>query len=316
MVKLQRHPENPIFIPKEGEKWEEKGTFNASVAKLGSIYHLVYRAFSSEGTSVIGHAIGDNFVHFTNHEVFIKPDSDWDKFGCEDPRVTEIDGNYYIFYTGLSKIPLTADAIKLCLAKTTDFKNITKYPVTTFNSKAMGLFPSKINGKYAALLTVSTDRPPLPAKIALAYFDQEADIWSSNYWNNWFDRHGEFSLPLQKNPLDQVELGAAPIKTDAGWIVIYSYIKDYFTDNKVFGVEAALLDLENPLKILGRSSESMISPQEDYEIYGEVPRVVFPSGAFLDGGKLWIYYGAADSTICLASCAVDILVKDLLNSKI
>jgi len=315
MLKLQRYPGNPILIPKEGNQWEEKGTFNASVAKLGSAFHIVYRAVSSQNVSVVGHATGDDFINFSNHGILIEPDSEFDKFGCEDPRVTKLGDFYYIFYTGLSNKPLTPDGIKLCLAKTRDFKTLEKYPVTTFNSKAMSLFPEKINGKYVAILTVSTDRPPIPAKIALAFFEKEEDIYSEEYWNRWFDRQDEFTLPLLRDPSDQVELGAAPVKTDVGWVVIYSYIKNYFSENKVFGVEAALLDLNTPLKIIGRSQQSILTPEKDYELFGEVPNIVFPSGSLLDDGKLWIYYGAADSVVCLAWCEKDMLVKDLILTK-
>jgi predicted GH43/DUF377 family glycosyl hydrolase len=151
--------------------------------------------------------------------------------------------------------------------------------------------------------------------MALAYFDKEEHIWSKDYWNSWFDRQEEYTLPLLRDPSHQVELGAAPIWTEAGWLLIYSYTHNYFSDNKTFGVEAALLDLGDPHKVLGRSSELMLKPEKDYELYGEVPRVVFPSGAIESDGKIWVYYGAADSVICLAWCAKDLLIKDLLMSK-
>jgi len=80
---------------------------------------------------------------------------DWDKYGCEDPRVTKMDGKYYIFYTALSRYPFTADGIKVGVAVTRDFKTVEKHQVTTFNSKAMAMFPSA--------LTVNTPRylPPI-----------------------------------------------------------------------------------------------------------------------------------------------------------
>ena len=316
MLKLTRYPNNPIVLPEEKNEWEKSGSYNGCVAKLGDVYHLLYRGLSSSRTSVIAHAAGDDFFNFRNREIFIKPDSDWDRYGCEDPRVTQLNGNYYIFYTGLSNQPLTPDGIKVCLAKTKDFKSIEKHPVTTFNSKAMALFPEKIEGKYVALLTVSTDRPPLSAKIALASFDKEEDIWSKDYWDNWFNTQDEFTLPLLRDPSHQVEVGAPPIKTEAGWIFIYSYTKNYYTNNQIFGIEAVLLDSNNPQNIIGRSSEPLLTPEADYELYGEVPRIVFPSGVLVDANTLWIYYGAADSSICLASCELDLLIKDLLMSKL
>jgi predicted GH43/DUF377 family glycosyl hydrolase len=315
MLKLTRYPHNPIFIPAEKNEWEAVGSYNGSVARYEGSYHLVYRGLSKSKVSLIGHALGEDFFTFGSREIFIKPDSDWDKFGCEDPRVTQLDDNYYIFYTGLSNQPLTPDGIKICLAKTKDFKTIEKHPVTTFNSKAMALFPEKIDGKYAAVLTVSTDRPPLSAKICLAYFDKEEEIWSPDYWNSWFNEQDKYSLPLLRDPAHQIEVGAPPIKTEAGWILFFSYTKDYYTNHQLFGVEAALLDLNGPHSVIARTSEAMLTAEQDYELYGEVPRVVFPSGAILDGNTFWVFYGAADSTICLASCEKDLLLKDLLMTK-
>jgi len=82
-------------------------------------------------------------------------------FGCEDPRVVRLDDKYYIFYTALATYPFSAEGIKVGLAITKDFEMIeAKHPVTTFNSKAMTIFPERINGKIAALLTANTDLPP------------------------------------------------------------------------------------------------------------------------------------------------------------
>jgi predicted GH43/DUF377 family glycosyl hydrolase len=315
MLKLTRYPHNPIFIPDEKNEWEKSGTFNGCVAKLGDSYHLLYRALSSSKSSSIGYAKAEDFFAFADREILVKPDSDWDRFGCEDPRVTFLDGIFYIFYTGLSTQPLTPDSIKICLAKTRDFTSLEKHPVTTFNSKAMALFPEKINGKFAAVLTVSTDRPPLPAKIAVAYFDNEEDIWSKEYWDKWFSEQDKYSLPLLRDSSHQIEVGAPPIKTESGWVFFYSYTKNYFSNDKAFGIEAALLDLNSPHNVVARTSEAMLTPEADYELYGEVPKVVFPSGALLDGNTFWVFYGSADYCICLASCEKDILLKDLLMTK-
>ena len=106
----------------------------------------------------------------------IAPEEDWERFGCEDPRVTKIDDKYYIFYTALSVYPFAAEGIKVAVAVTKDFKKIEeRHLVTPFNAKAMVLFPEKINGKYVALLTAHTDTPPV--KICLGRVRQHrADL--------------------------------------------------------------------------------------------------------------------------------------------
>src|SRR5207245_2389050 len=132
-------------------------------------------------------------------------------YGVEDPRITFLNGKYYIFYTALSMYPFTAYGIKIALAKTQDFKTFEKHPVTPFNAKAMALFPDLINGKLAALLTINTDIPP--AKIAVAYFDREEDLWSPYYWEEWYENVNSHIIHLLRDIRDQVELGAPPIKT-------------------------------------------------------------------------------------------------------
>ena len=185
MFIVKRSSENPVLLPDREHAWEAEAAFNGCVVKTGKTYHLVYRAVSlpesREGAelqvSSIGHAESVDGVHFTHRRQFIKPEYDWEKFGCEDPRITRIGGKYYIFYTALSTYPFGADGIKIGVAVTRDFRKIEeKHPVTPFNAKAMALFPETIKGKMAAVLTVHTDMPP--AKICVALFEKEEMFWS------------------------------------------------------------------------------------------------------------------------------------------
>lgn len=317
MVSLKRFPENPILVPNSQFAWEHDGAFNGSVVYANGLYHMVYRALSSpkqqEGINMrissIGYATSPDGIHFGDHRLLFEPEEDWEIYGCEDPRITFMDGKFYIFYTALSVYPFAAYGIKLALARTKDFKVFEKSPVTTFNSKAMALFPEKINGKMAALLTINTDMPP--AKISLATFDSEEDIWSPYYWTEWYDNANEHTLHLLRDLRDQVELGSAPIKTNDGWLVFFSYITNYMSDQKTFGIEALLLDSNNPQKILGRSEDSLILPEADYELKGDVPNVIFPSGAIVKDDQIILYYGAADTRVGAASCKLEDLLRDL-----
>lgn len=321
MTTLQRDPNNPILEPNPEHEWEKEGAFNGCVTFANGKYHMVYRAFSSpkqqNGTnmnvSTVGYAVSDDGIHFKDQRQLFGPTEDWESYGCEDPRITFIDGKFYIVYTALSVYPFAAYGIRLAVAVTTDFKTFEKHPVTTFNSKAMGIFPEKINGKMAALLTMHTDLPP--AKIALALFDREEDIWSPYFWAEWYDNPNTHIIHLLRDVRDQVELGAPPIKTEAGWLVIYSYIKNYISNDKSFGIEAVLLDLENPNKIIGRTESPLITPEKDYELKGIVPNVIFPSGALVKDGKLFVYYGAADTRVAVASCDLKELLKEMTDRK-
>ncbi|MCX6803936.1 MAG: hypothetical protein NTY48_05200, partial [Candidatus Diapherotrites archaeon] len=231
MVMLERSFHNPLIMPDLDVEWESEATFNCCPAVFEDKIYLAYRAIGSSRiiqnypstVSTIGLAESTDGINFKNHRQLISPEFEWEKYGCEDPRVTKFNKKYYIFYTALSTFPFSAQGIKVGVAVTKDFKKFEKHPVTTFNSKAMALFPSKINGKMAALLTINTDAPP--AKICIAYFDKENQIWSDTFWNNYFFSTNDFALPLQRSPEDHVELGSQPIKTDKGWLIFYSYIK-------------------------------------------------------------------------------------------
>lgn len=320
-VTLERYPQNPIFSPDPQHPWEHEGAFNGCVVKgKDGLFHMVYRAFSSEvdhqgnkmKLSTIGYAHSTDGVNYEDRRQIIAPTKDWEKYGCEDPRITFYNEKYYIFYTALSTYPFSAQGIKVAVAITEDFQTFEKHPVTPFNAKAMALFPELINGKIAAIFTMNTDLPP--AKLAIAFFDEEKNMWSPLYWEDWYEHMNEHFLHLMRDMRDQVELGAPPIKTEDGWLVIYSYIKNYLSDNKEFCIEAVLLDLHDPKSVIGRTNFPLLTPQNNYELQGEVPNVIFPSGALIQDKKLWVYYGAADTRIALATCDLDSLLQVLYAS--
>lgn len=319
---VKRCRENPILTPNVEHTWEAQAVFNPSlIEKDGKIY-MLYRALSLPqyrsiiGTrmhvSQIGIAESDDGIHFYNRRRFIVPKYSWERYGCEDPRITKFENKYYIFYTALSLWPPRADGIRVGLAITRDLEKIDeKHLVTPFNAKAMALFPSRINGKIWAILTVNTDRPP--ASISLASFDEESQIWSEEYWKEWYKNYKKYSLPLRRRPQDHIEVGTPPIETKYGWLLFYSYIRDYFIGKPLFTVEAVLLDKNNPMKILGRTKYPLLVPQEYYETVGMVPNVVFPSGALLRGDTIYLYYGSADTTCSLAFIKLESLINRMLN---
>ena len=226
-----------------------------------------------------------------------------------------MNGKYYVFYTALSAFPFCASCIKVGVAITRDFKKINeKHLVTPFNSKAMSLFPEKVAGRYAVVLSVNTDIPP--TRIAVAYFDREEQMYSPTYWEGWYSLLDDNIIPLQRGPKDHIEAGAPPIKTKYGWLLIYSYIQNYFSPPAVFGIEAALLDIHNPQRIIARTDKPLLVPQEEYEKYGKVPNIVFPTGAMVKDDMLYIYYGAADTTCAVAACKLETLLEDMLETRI
>lgn len=329
MFTVKKSDHNPFLSPNTNDPWEAKAVFNWCPVKDGKTIHYVYRAMSSTefyfgsniSISFIGYTSSEDGFNFTERKQLISPEHDWEKYGCEDPRVTKIDDNFYIFYTALSNYPYNSNGIKVAVAITKDFKTIEeKHLITPFNAKAMALFPEKINGKYVAILSVNTDNPP--AKLCFAEFDNLEDMWNQEYWEKWYKDLDSHSIDPRrsKDNRDYVEVGAVPVKTEKGWLFVYSYIENYFRNNNplptVFGVEAILLDLNNPKKIIGQTNGAMFTPSEIYEERGQVSDIVFPSGCLINGNSLEIYYGAADSVCCKASVNLDDLLDGMVPNAI
>jgi len=321
---IERSKYNPILKPDKNNSWEAEAVFNGCPVVKGNKIFLLYRALSLPHyhlsaqskmmISDIGIAESYDGEQFTKRRRLITAEESWERFGCEDPRVTKLNGKYYIFYTALSEYPFRAEGIKVGLAISKNLETIEKkHLITPFNAKGMALFPEKINGKIWAALTVNTDKPP--AHICLASFDKEEDMWSEKKWQKWYQNFEQHSLHLQRRPQDHVEFGAPPIKTKHGWLLIYSYISNYFSGERLFGVEAVLLDIKNPLKVIARTKAPILTPDEYYERIGIVPNIVFPSGALIKQNWLKLYYGAADTTCCLASIDLPSLLEQMLEKK-
>jgi len=321
MPAVKRSSENPILLPDPKAQWEAVAAHNPCVVEAGGTVHLLYRAVSSKQKvgdaeleiSSVGYANGKDGINFKNRRRLFGPEHDWEKFGCEDPRVTQFEGKYYIFYTAVSAF--SADGIKVAVAITKDFKTIEeRHLVTPFNAKAMALFPERINGKIAAILTVNTDKPP--ARICLALFDRIEDIWSDAYWTRWYaDWASHIINIVQNNDRDQIEVGSAPLKTKDGWLLFYSYIYNYFSPPAIFGVQAVLLDLKDPSRIVGEVRRPFLVPEEEYEYYGRVPHIVFPSGALIHKKNVYLYYGATDTVSCVAVMLLDDLLEQLVFTR-
>ncbi|MFA5751347.1 MAG: hypothetical protein WC898_03600 [Candidatus Paceibacterota bacterium] len=308
MFVTKRSEQNPIMVPDRNHYWEGFAVFNMCAIKKGKKTYGLYRAISSidllqnpKQISTIGIGESDDGIHFENRRPFIIPSEVWDRYGCEDPRTTHFEGKYYTFYTALSKYPPDSGSIKVGLAISTNLKRIEeKHLITPFNAKAMTLFPERIGGKVAVIFSLYTDSPP--SKTVIVLLDKIEDLWNPIFWKKWEKNVDKYTINIKRNDSDHIEVGAPPIKTKYGWLLVYSHIQNYFNDspNKIFGIEALLLDINDPLKIIGRTRGPILVPEEPVELSGFVPNVIFPSGAILEKDILTIYYGSADTTVCSA----------------
>lgn len=323
MYVIRRSKHNPLISPLKDKPWEAQGTFNPAVVKKGTITHLLYRAqgrpdvlMTPAGISTIAKALSLDGHHFQNRRQFIIPQEPWEKYGCEDPRITFFEGKYYIFYTALGGIPFGPGNIKVACAVSKDLETVdSRHLITPFNAKAAALFPERIGGKITVILTAHTDQPP--AKIAIAQCDKIEELWDLGFWEKWHAELGDNTINPLRFEHDHVEVGAAPIKTSEGWLLFYSYIQNYFGGGeRVFGIEALLLDLRDPRQIIGRTKGPIMVPEELYEKYGAVPNIVFPSGALLDkSGRIDLYYGAADTVCAKASLNLPDLLSAMIPAK-
>jgi predicted GH43/DUF377 family glycosyl hydrolase len=329
MFTVTRSEYNPILSPNEDHPWEAAAAYNGCPVALGKKTYLIYRALSAPQLlkephirmSTIGRAISKDGKHYEDRIALVKPDTDFDRYGCEDPRVTKIGKSYYIAYTALGGFPFSADNIKIAVAISDDLETVReKHLMTPFNAKGMAFFPEKINGKYAAILTVNTDNPP--SDICYAEADRMEDFWSPTFWEEWKKKLEAHKISIRRLPSDHLEMGAVPVKTDKGWLLVYSHIQRYGRSDQVFGVEAVLLDLENPRTVVGRTKGPFMAPEAYYEQTGLVPHITFPTGALIRNGKLKslegvagakleIYYGAADTFCAMATIPLENLLRSL-----
>ncbi len=210
------------------------------------------------------------------------PANEYETFGIEDPRLTCIDGVFYVAYVGVSPRGVTT-----CLASTRDFRSFERHGVIFHpDNKDVVLFPARIGDKYYAL-----HRPHSSLFL-------RNDIWIAESpdlicWGNH-----RYLLGTRAGLWDETRIGAGavPFRTDQGWVEIYHGADRHSR----YCLGAVLLDGEQPWKILARSATPLFEPQADYECAGFFGNVVFSCGLLVEDKTLKVYYGAADTSICYA----------------
>ncbi len=324
MLSVFRSPKNPFISPTRSRSFEAIGAFNPSVVTHGTDVHVFYRAMAEpdhlrtpgRGFSTIGYAKScDNGETYGSRKQVLQADETWEAFGCEDPRATFFEGKWYIFYTALGGFPFGPDNIRTAVAIGDNPDQLTeKHLMTPFNAKAATLFPERINGEAVLLITAHTDfteEYPRPT-IGIARSKNMEDFWDPKFWIEWHTHLSDHAFPdVRRTDTEHMEIGAVPLLTEKGWLLIYSHIQKYYDEpNRIFGIEALLLDRNDPQKIISRTEFPFLVPEESYERYGLVSNIVFPTGARTTGDTLQIYYGAAD-TVCATA---QMSLSDLLSS--
>jgi beta-1,2-mannobiose phosphorylase / 1,2-beta-oligomannan phosphorylase len=328
-VLLQRYKKNPILVPNEANWWESKAVFNCAILHYENKFHMLYRAIGEyeRYISRIGYASSTDGCSFarSNH-IALEPMQDYEQYGIEDPRMVEIDNQVYITYVILSAY-VTDGAIveaSTALATTTDFLKYTRLGVITTkgsNNKDVVLFPEKMSQQQQSSVLSASNNTDGAGKyfflhrpsgwIGSKYGVNKPSIWlgEGNALTN-FEKHTLLLKPEEDWEELKVGAGPPPIKTRTGWLVIYHGV----SRDKVYRAGAALLDLHDPSKIIGRTKTPILEPKEPYEKFGDVSNVVFPTGAcVVDNDKLFVYYGGADRVCCLATADLNYLLDQILK---
>jgi len=289
---MVRFEGNPILKPIKHHRWESRCVFNPAVIQLGGRVHILYRALGEDMVSRLGYASSGDGYHIDERlpRPVFEPAVPNEKHGCEDPRLTALEGKCVMTYTAygdIYQIGITTISIENILKKRWEWGE-RFFPFPNVRNKNAVIFPRRINDRY-----VMCHR--LDPNIYIAY---SHDLRT---WNN--------SKPVMRprpDLWDCVKIGAAgpPIELDEGWLLIYHGVDA----GRTYRLGAAILDKEDPEKVIYRSKGPILEPSEDYERFGLVPNVVFSCGVILLDGQLLIYYGGADTVIGVATFDVNEII--------
>ncbi|MEZ5357723.1 MAG: glycoside hydrolase family 130 protein [Candidatus Zixiibacteriota bacterium] len=315
---MQRHLQNPILtrsdIPAiDSQLVDVSSVFNPGATRYRDQILLLLRVQSRGRETFLLPASGPDGITFKVWpELFKLPE--FTGIGSRiyhvyDARITAFD-DCYIITVAID----TDDGCRIGLLRTTDFRSV-DYIGIPFDedSRNAVLFPEKINGRFHMLYR--PNRTNLDGGVASG---SAIELATSADLKTW---HSEG--PVMEGRFhywdELIGSGPPPIKTRRGWLHIYHGVATHFAASNIYQAGVILLDLEQPRRVIGRSRGNILEPRELYEMVGQVPNVVFPSGlihvepdsdGFVAGdSKLLVYYGAADTSVCLATTTVNALLE-------
>ncbi|MFZ5437714.1 MAG: hypothetical protein ACOZAK_01525 [Patescibacteria group bacterium] len=322
LTKHQHH--NPMIKPQHKNHWEAFTTFNPAAFVAVDKVHILYRAQGYDYVSQVGYAVSSDGFRIDKRfsQPVYKPSQKFEGVslpvgdlnnpfvsgggcgGVEDPRTTVIDDRVYMTYVAYDgwsppRVALTSISLKNFLNNNFLWEKPVLISPPGVVDKSAVIFPEKINGKYVIMHRVFPD-------ILLDYVDSLADFDGRKFI------YGQNKIsPRSKEWWDSRKIGAGapPLKTEEGWLLIYQAVDD--KDASEYKVGAMLLDLNDPTKVLARSSEPILLPREEYENVGFKAGVVYPCGAVIKDRTLFVYYGGADSYVCVATADLPDFINKL-----
>lgn len=301
---VKRYKKNPI-LTKNDVPYEVATVHNAGMTKYNGEYIMLFRSHLHNGRSVIGLARSNDGYNFkVDSEPFLTSCAngvfgEYEEYGVEDVRISQIEDEYLLTYSAYSR-----HGVRIGLAKTKDFKTVERISlITQSDLRNVVIFPQQINGQYVRL-----DRPHSEISKWSIWISYSPDLI---HWGN-----SKVIIKPETYHWDEMKIGpgATPIKTDRGWLNIYHGVFETMS-GVVYRLGVALHDLNDPSIVLGVSDKWILQPEDVWEVTGYVPNVVFTCGAIPeDDGSVKIYWGGADSVMCVGSANIEELVDLCINN--
>ena len=284
---FNRYSGNPVLKPNPFNTWEALNVFNAGIVYHNGLFHMLYRAQGIDYISHIGYAVSEDGYHWSRlDKPVLSPANKFETRGVEDPRITWLEGKFYMTYTAYSPI-----GIRAAIAESENLITWNRMGILLpdEDNKDTAIFPQRIGGRYCML------------------HRREPDIWLaySDDLLHWTD-HQKIMGPIA-NTWEHTKVGISgpPILTEQGWLLVYHGVDK----SMVYRQGVSLLDLENPTMVKCRVEKPVLEPTEAWEIKGDVPNVIFSCGQIVKEGILYVYYGGADRVMAVATVPLEDLLK-------
>ncbi|HTY25965.1 MAG TPA: glycoside hydrolase family 130 protein [Desulfomonilaceae bacterium] len=301
---VHRYEGNPI-VTKHDVPYAVETVHNAAMTKFGDEYIMVFRSHLRNGRSILGLARSDDGFHFrVDPQPFMVPSksgifAEYEEFGIEDPRICLIEGRFLITYSAYSK-----HGVRIGLAATTDFVSLDRIAlITQADYRNAVIFPKRFAGRFARL-----DRPHTEISPWSIWISYSPDLI------HWGD--SKVIMGPAQYHWDQMKIGpgATPFETAAGWLHIYHGVFQTM-DGAIYRLGVALHDIDDPSRILGIADDWILQPEQAWEVAGYVHNVVFTCGAIPEtDGTVKIYWGGADTVMCVGTAIIDDLVDLCLKN--
>lgn len=302
---VSRYDGNPI-LTREQIPYAVETVHNAAAVKTRTDYILVFRSHLRNGRSILGSARSKDGLRFSvDPKPLMTPATQgvfaqYEEYGVEDPRICRIGEEFFITYSAYSRY-----GVRIGLAKTVDFTSVERVAmISQADHRNVVLFPKKFGGRFARL-----DRPHSEIAPWSIWISYSPDLI---HW-------GDSRVVMAPAPYhwDQMKIGpgATPIETEKGWLSIYHGVFNTM-DGAIYRLGVALHDLHDPAKILGIADDWILQPEDPWEVTGYVHNVVFTCGAIPeDDGTVKIYWGGADTVMCVGTAVIDELTDLCLNAQ-